>query len=106
MVKRHYSPRARLLVFAEGDRGRVERMAGEAAEKGVRTGALLLRGADLPVAHLVRMPPEPAAYARKLYAALHEMDDLGCELILADAVPDAPEWAGIRDRLRRAAYEE
>ena len=106
MVRRHYSPRARLLVFAERERGRLESAAAEAAQKGIRAGALLLRDVDLPIAHVARMPDDPAAYARELYAALHRMDDLGCELILADAVPDAPEWAGIRDRLRRAAEDE
>ena len=45
---------------------------------------------------------EPAAYARKLYAALRELDSAHCEMILIEAPPEAPEWAGVRDRLMRA----
>ena len=51
----------------------------------------------------IEMPSDPAGYARLLYAALHDLDDAACEVILADAVPDGPEWTGVRDRLRRAA---
>jgi L-threonylcarbamoyladenylate synthase len=50
----------------------------------------------------LRMPREAAAYAQKLYAALRELDEAGCELILVEAPPEAPEWAAVRDRLQRA----
>jgi L-threonylcarbamoyladenylate synthase len=49
------------------------------------------------------MPIEAAAYARDLYAALHALDDAECEVAFVDEVPEGPEWAGVRDRLRRAA---
>ncbi|MBW3631067.1 MAG: threonylcarbamoyl-AMP synthase [Gemmatimonadetes bacterium] len=103
MVKRHYSPRARLHLFARGDVPALTTTAAEATSRGLRVGAVLRLAPDPPGARVVRMPTDPAGYARVLYAALHQMDDLGCDLILMDAVPDAPEWAGIRDRLRRAA---
>ena len=45
----------------------------------------------------------PDAYARDLYAALHDLDAEACDLIVADSPPDEPDWAGVRDRLRRAA---
>jgi L-threonylcarbamoyladenylate synthase len=60
--------------------------------------------ADPRIAPSIHMPADPAGYASRLYAALHEMDAAGCDAILVDAVPDAPAWAGIRDRLRRAAH--
>ena len=68
-----------------------------------RVAGLLLHPLDAPLDLAVRMPADPAGYARRLYSALHELDDVGCDLILADAVPDASEWAGVRDRLARAA---
>lgn len=103
MVRRHYSPRGELRIFSPAEREAMRALAADAARRGIPTGALLLEELDEPVALRLRMPREPDAYARRLYAALHEMDDAGCKLILADAVPAAPEWAGIRDRLRRAA---
>ena len=51
----------------------------------------------------LRMPRDPAAYAQRLYAALRELDGAGCEAILIEAPPEAPEWAAVRDRLGRAA---
>ncbi len=51
-------------------------------------------------------PDDAAAYARHLYALLRRMDSAGCHLIIAEAVPDAPEWAAIRDRLARASAED
>jgi len=48
------------------------------------------------------MPRDSQAYAQKLYAALRELDTAGCERILVEAPPDTPEWAAVRDRLKRA----
>jgi L-threonylcarbamoyladenylate synthase len=98
MMDRHYAPRAELRVMAPAAR------AALLAEAGARpTGALLLAPAPgAPLALAVAMPAEPAAYAARLYAALHEVDEAGCRAVLVDAVPDAPAWDGVRDRLRRA----
>ena len=41
--------------------------------------------------------------AQRLYASLRELDGAGCEAILVEAPPETPEWAGVRDRLERAA---
>lgn len=48
-------------------------------------------------------PRAVAAYAHELYASLRRLDDLGCDAILVEAPPAAPEWQGVNDRLRRAA---
>jgi L-threonylcarbamoyladenylate synthase len=49
------------------------------------------------------MPADPRAYAAALYGRLHEMDTRGLDWIAVEMPPDTPEWAGVRDRLRRAA---
>jgi len=51
----------------------------------------------------VRLPENPAGYARDLYAALRELEDRGCTSICIESVPASPEWDAIRDRLTRAA---
>jgi L-threonylcarbamoyladenylate synthase len=48
------------------------------------------------------MPRDAEAYARKLYAALRELDQSGCEAILIETPPQDAVWAAVRDRLRRA----
>ena len=105
MVRRHYSPRAELRIYARDRRSAMEVAARAAAAAGRWVGALLLAPLDAPLDHPVMMPTEPAGYARLLYASLHDLDAAGCDLILVDAVPDAPEWAGVRDRLARAEEE-
>lgn len=52
----------------------------------------------------IQMPPTPKAYARELYAALYQLDQLDLKEIFVEAVPEAPEWEAIRDRLARAAW--
>jgi L-threonylcarbamoyladenylate synthase len=43
-------------------------------------------------------------YAELLYATLHELDREHYDWIAVELPPDTPEWAGIRDRLTRAAH--
>jgi L-threonylcarbamoyladenylate synthase len=100
MHERHYAPRAPLVLVSPAE---VEREAARAG--GMPVGALVLSDLVWPVQHPLRMPNDPAAYASRLYAALHSLDDLGSHLILVERPPDAPEWLGVMDRLRRAAVQ-
>ena len=52
------------------------------------------------------MPLDPAAYAAKIYAALHTLDEAGVQRIVVALPPDQTEWLAVRDRLRRAAAPE
>jgi L-threonylcarbamoyladenylate synthase len=101
MAERHYAPRAALLL--SDDAGELARMAREAARDGRVVGAVLRTPVAVDAAHAVHLPDEPAAYARALYATLHSLDDLGCEVVVVQGVPDTAPWAGVRDRLERAA---
>jgi L-threonylcarbamoyladenylate synthase len=83
MHPRHYSPRTPLLLLATGDMEPAGR------------GAWLRLGRE--------MPTEPRAYAARLYDALHRLDAAGLDWIAVERPPDAPEWAGVLDRLQRAA---
>ena len=51
------------------------------------------------------IPHDPEAFARAIYAELHQCDEAGAELIVIEALPETPEWNAIRDRLTRAAAE-
>jgi L-threonylcarbamoyladenylate synthase len=95
-LERHYAPRtpARLVPVHELDR--------EIARLKDKVAVLAFSRPDERVDYWLRMPRDAHAYAQKLYAALRELDTAGCEAILIEAPPDAPEWAAVRDRLRRA----
>ena len=90
--KKHYSPRTRVLLVANGklpERGR---------------GAYLWIEYEASAARTIRMSEQPEAYAAQLYSRLHELDSEGLDWIAVELPPQTREWAAIRDRLARAAY--
>jgi L-threonylcarbamoyladenylate synthase len=95
-LERHYAPRtpARLVATHELDR-EIERL-------GDKLAVLAFSRPDERVDYWLRMPRDAQAYARKLYAALRELDSSGCEAILIEAPPEGADWAAVLDRLRRA----
>jgi L-threonylcarbamoyladenylate synthase len=95
-LERHYAPRTptRLVPTHALDR--------EIARLGDRVAVLAFSRPDERVDYWLRMPREPDAYARKLYASLRELDGAGCEQILVEAPPEGSAWTAILDRLKRA----
>jgi L-threonylcarbamoyladenylate synthase len=87
MHARHYSPRARLVLDLPGN-GR---------------GAYLWLTRPAAAARSIQMPADPARYAAVLYETLHRLDDEGFDWIAVEPPPVEPAWAGIMDRLKRAA---
>ncbi len=98
----HYAPGTPLSVLDATD---LQRDVRDALAAGERIAVLTRSAAPVDSERLVlrRMPVEPAAYARALYAALRELDAAGAERILVEAVPACEAWAAIADRLTRAA---
>lgn len=96
---RHYAPRARVELVAEGE--------GEAAaERALAAGervALVCRRDARTAALLLRLPGELAAFGHELFAGLRALDAAGVERIVVEAVPEHGIGAAIMDRLRRAA---
>lgn len=110
MDRRHYAPRAPLRVMASREAALAS--ARLRARRGERVG-LVLRGASNVSAgetaigdakvRLAVLPDTPSAYARVLYATLHEIDDASLDAIVVEAVPEEDAWLAIADRLRRAS---
>ncbi|MFD3442264.1 L-threonylcarbamoyladenylate synthase [Streptomyces sp. NPDC058685] len=99
----HYAPRAR-VVLVEPEKVIAE--AELAQELGHRVGVLLPPAfAEAPVkAHaVVPLPDSMAAYARGLYGFLRELDQQGCDLIIASLPMEKGLGLAIANRLRRAA---
>ena len=93
MHRKHYSPRTALFMV---ERGALP--AGSGAYLWIETPAAAER--------VVRMPADPHAYAARIYDTLHEMDSLGLDWIAVERPPSGAMWAGILDRLERAAATE
>jgi L-threonylcarbamoyladenylate synthase len=80
---RHYPPVTPLYVVERGERPPAN------CEAWLRIGQ--------------EMPSDPVASAAVLYETLHRLDADGVGGIAVERPPDTPEWAGVLDRLRRAA---
>lgn len=83
MHARHYRPKTPLYLLTGAD--------------AVPPG----QGAWLRLGH--EMPSNPLEYGAALYDTLHRLDRQGLDWIAVERPPDTPDWAGIMDRLMRAA---
>src|SRR5262249_39057733 len=104
-LEKHYSPNARLIVCSwHGD----EDLKVQGSRFKVQSSKLhVIAHTRIPSAQnfggVSVIPHDPEAFARALYAELHQCDEAGAELIIVEAVPETHEWRAIADRLKRAA---
>ena len=105
-LESHYAPQAPVRVMAAADlqaalwaRGREG--GGASGTLAVWSRAVL----SLPASACVHrvMPQDARDAARALFAVLRDFDAIGADTIWIEQPPDTPEWAGVRDRLQRAA---
>ena len=105
LLRKHYSPRAKLVVWnwqSEADlEKRVARMG--LAVAGVHVVAYSRIPSGARFGRVAVIPHDPEAFARAIYAELHQCDELGAELIVVEALPQSIEWRAIAERLQRAA---
>jgi L-threonylcarbamoyladenylate synthase len=107
---RHYAPRAQ-LILVEAAPAELRRKLAEAVERHAnkRVGIMLPSGwpahARAAIFHWGRWEA-PEELAAGLYAGLRALDAEACEVILCPVPPAKGIGAAIRDRLRKAAFEE
>ena len=103
MLDRHYSPSARLIVTRSQGMDAIMDAASAELAQGLKL-VVLARSAVAEGSFAVwRMPESAAEYARMLYATLHRVDAEGYAVVVIEALPEGSEWAGLRDRVSRAA---
>lgn len=98
-LESHYAPKATLRLMDS----RQLAQALELLPPSMTGLAVYSRTAPRRGSWVTRMPDDAQAAARELYAVLREFDQRGVKLIWVEQPPDAPEWEGVADRLRRAA---
>lgn len=91
MHARHYMPATPLILLSNGELSTTGR------------GAYLWLTRPAPAVKCVQMPSNAREYAELLYETLHRLDQEGFDWIAVEKPPDGPEWAGVLDRLSRAA---
>jgi L-threonylcarbamoyladenylate synthase len=110
LLIKHYSPKAKLVVMDWRDEQDLQSAVTKAWPKFAQSAISKVHivahtkiPANFSATNVSVIPHDAEAFARALYAELHRCDEAGAELIVVEAPPDLPEWAGIADRLRRAA---
>lgn len=97
---RHYAPSVPVVVAAPGS-GPTE--AAARAAGGLRVGLVAPGATSVEGVVAVAAPPDAAALARLLYAALREAEVLGLDVLVVEAVEERGIGVAVMDRLRRAA---
>lgn len=105
LLNKHYSPKAKLLVLNWRDDADLKSQL-VTCHMSLATCHVIAH-TKIPsgeyFARVSVIPRDAEAFARAIYAELHRCDAAGAEGIVVEAPPGSPEWAGIADRLRRAA---
>jgi L-threonylcarbamoyladenylate synthase len=105
-LESHYAPRAqvRLMTAVDLEKALIHADAADRSKIAVWTRTLV----QPPVASLAHfewqpMPHDPIACAHQLFAQLRTFDAQGVSQIWVEIPAPEPAWAGVRDRLMRAA---
>ena len=108
LLPRHYSPRAKLVVLGWTDEA--DLAARVSGFHFPRQKIHVVAHTRIPLrekfGRVAVIPHDAQSYARAIYAELHQCDEAGAGLIVAEAVPEGLEWQGIADRLMRAAHAD
>lgn len=107
LLKKHYSPRAKLIIAEWKNETDLLRRLAHWNFKFSDTH--IIAHTHIPLSekleHVSVIPHDPEAFARAIYAELHQCDEAGAELILVESLPNTGPWRAVRDRLQRAAAE-
>ncbi len=105
LLRKHYSPKAKLEVWSWKDEEELQVRSAKSEVQ--RANIHVIAHTRIPTGagfgRVSVIPHDPTAFARAIYAELHQCDEARAELIVVEALPDAPAWRAIADRLRRAA---
>jgi L-threonylcarbamoyladenylate synthase len=105
LLQKHYSPKAKLMILGWRDDGDLHSQLSTLNAQ--PSTCQVIAHTHIPsaenFARVSVIPHDAEAFARAIYAELHRCDAEGAGWIIVEAPPESPEWAGIADRLRRAA---
>jgi L-threonylcarbamoyladenylate synthase len=104
LLQKHYAPRAKLMLCSWTSEAQLRAFIEQSGIAGLKTQ--VIAHTHIPSTQALGgvsvIPHDPEAFARAIYAELHECDAAGAELIVVEALPDTDEWRALSDRLNRA----
>ena len=106
-LQKHYAPKAKLIILKWRDEADLNAQLSTIRPQ--RSQPHVIAHSHIPsqtgFGRVSVIPHDAEAFARALYAELHECDERGAELIVVEAPPETGEWRAIADRLKRASAE-
>jgi L-threonylcarbamoyladenylate synthase len=104
LLPKHYSPRARLVLLKWRDEND---LAAQISTFPIQRDKIhVIAHHAIPLrrnfGRVAVIPRDAEAFARAIYAELHQCDEAGAELIIVETPPPGEAWRGIADRLARA----
>ena len=103
LLRKHYSPKAKLKILNWRDDADLRAQLKSVPEKKTHIIAHSRIPSGEGWARVSVIPLDAEAFARAIYAELHQCDAAGAEWIVVEAPPETSEWRAIADRLHRAA---
>lgn len=106
MKYKHYAPDAEVTVV-EGEKKAVQNKIKEllTENKNVMAGVLTMNGADYDNAVILHAGSTNKEYARNLFSALREFDELGVKIVFAEFCEQDAYGLAVKNRLYKAAAQ-
>lgn len=114
-LKAHYAPQTPLFLFSRHELTQITSVQSLPKEQRIACVSCgpWQRAEGVPgavpaaisssVVHVEELPCDPQRYAQLLYATLRRLDKQGYDALWFEQPPAHASWAGVNDRLRRAA---
>lgn len=107
MLKRHYAPKARLLILQWRDEADLKAQIQATGSSSSMATCHIIAHTTIPMSRefgrVSVVSRDPTAYARVIYAELHQSDTSGASVIVVEAPPSGEPWRAVADRLTRAS---
>jgi len=107
LLPKHYAPRAGLMILHWCDdadlRRQLDTLRVAPATCCVIAHSRIPSGSDFCRTSVI--PRDAVAFARAIYAELHQCDEAGATSIVVERLPEKNEWRAIADRLKRASQK-
>ena len=102
---RHYAPSAEVVLVGVGDKSALASTLKQSEKRGKKVG-MIVHSSSLTDKHESSqrvLSGDPNLFARDLFGTLRELDALGVDIIIVEAVEEKGVGAAVMERLRKAA---
>lgn len=99
MMRRHYAPNTPVVITSAPS----QEAALHIAPALIVWSSTSANNRPENATEVICLSANASEYSYRLYAVLRQLDNTNASAIIIEEVPGSPEWAAVRDRLRRAS---